>query len=236
MNIKDFFNLIKRSIFHERWTCNVCQKEIFSGYFCDDCAKEMVKIGDNKCNHCGRQTPYPVNYCDSCSDKNLSVDVARSVYEYSYPISVVIQNFKYQNARYHAKFFAEKLYEIYKVEKFSVDAVTFVPMSETKLAKRGYNQSKLLADEFSRLSGIETLECVEKVKETESQANLSFSERVKNLKGAFKSDKRLVKDKSVLLIDDVLTTGSTAECVANSLKKAGAKSVLLLTVASVSKF
>lgn len=233
--MRKFLNLIKRSLFYERWTCNSCGKEIFGGYFCKDCMDKLIEIDHNHCNFCGRRTPYPVSYCDSCSGKNLSFDSARSVYEYTPVLSGVIQNFKYNNARYHARFFAEKLFEIYKDLGVSVDVVTFVPLSEKREKDRGYNQSKLIAKEFCKLSGVELLDCVFKIRETDSQAKLNFEGRVKNLKGAFKADKKLVKNRSVLLIDDVLTTGSTANAVSKALKSAGATKVTVLTVASISK-
>jgi ComF family protein len=165
----------------------------------------------------------------------LSFDRARSVYEYTPVISGVIQNFKYNNARYHARFFAEKLFELYKGLGVSEDLVTYVPLSEKREKDRGYNQSKLIASEFSKLSGIELLDCVFKIRETDFQAKLNFEGRVKNLKGAFKADKKLLKNKSVILIDDVLTTGSTANAVSKALKSAGATNVTVLTVASISK-
>lgn len=234
--LENFTNLIKQALFNTEWTCNACGKEIFDGYFCKECLKDIVKIGENKCAHCGRQTPYPVPYCDSCVERNLSVDIMRSVFEYQPPISFVIQNFKYNNYKFHADYFAKEMHEIFIKDGLSCDVITFVPMSEKKLKKREYNQSKLLADAFSKLIGVKVLDCVQKVKDTENQADLSFKERVLNLKGAFKADKKLVKGKSVLLIDDVLTTGSTTNAVAEVLKKAGAIKVSVLTVASVSKF
>ncbi|MBQ3235848.1 MAG: ComF family protein [Clostridia bacterium] len=232
---KNAYNLIKRSLFNTGWTCNACGREIFSGYFCDECLKNIVKIGENKCLHCGRQAPYKTEYCDSCIEKNIGFDVARSVYEYTHPLSIVIQNFKYNNARYHAEFFAREMFEVYKAEKLSSDIVTFVPMHQNREQKRGYNQARLLAEELSKLSGVKLEECATKIKETENQANLSMSERVKNLKGTFKVDGKLVKGKSVLLIDDVLTTGSTVDVLSTAFKKAGAVKVSVLTLASVSK-
>ena len=233
--LKTFISGIKRALFNSGWTCNACGREIFSGYFCEDCLKKIEKIGENKCEHCGRITPYKTGYCDSCVDKNINFDIARSVYCYSQPLSYLIQNFKYDNFKYHAEFFAKEMFDLYNREGFNCDFVTFVPMSEKRLSKRGYNHAKLLAEEFSNLSNLEVIECLEKTRETENQANLSYQERVKNLQGSFKADKRLVKDKSVLLIDDVLTTGSTTDVVSRVLKKAGARKVSVLTVASVSK-
>lgn len=228
--------IIDNALFYDRWTCNVCGKEIFSGYFCEECQSkiEWLSESENRCSHCGRKTAYSVKFCNNCIEKNINFDTARSVFNYQDTIGGVIQNFKYNNCRYLSKYFAEELYKIYIKEKFECDYITFVPMSEQRLNERGYNQAELLAEEFSMLSGLEVLSVINKVKETERQAKLTMKERLKNLNSSFKIDKKLVKGKKILLIDDVLTTGATVETISKLLKTAKASKVIVLTVASVS--
>ena len=175
--------VLHKTLFYDRWTCNGCGKEIFEDYFCEDCLNKITQISENKCEHCGRATVYPVKFCDSCIELNINFDRALSVFDYKEPISYLIQNFKYKNHKYHAKYFAEKLYSLYKKEEIEVDVVTFVPMHELRLAERKYNHAELLAKEFSHLSKIEVKPLIEKVKETERQATLTASERKDNLKG-----------------------------------------------------
>ncbi len=227
---------IKNALFYERWTCNVCNSEIFSGYFCLDCEKQIERINENKCNHCGRATAYPVNYCDSCIEKNINFNFSRSVFNYKPPISNLIQRFKYGAQKYHGRYFAEELYKIFLKENFPCDLVTFVPMSEERFEETKYNHAEVIASEFSKLSGIELSLSIKKVKETPRQATLSLNERLKNLKSAFRVNKKAVKDKNVIVIDDVLTTGATCDTISKLLKKNGAQSVIVLTVASVSKY
>ncbi len=228
-------NLITRTLFYDRWTCNACGKEIFSGYFCQTCQSKIVKIKENKCNHCGRLNTTSVPFCDSCAQKNLSFDKARSVFVYKEPLNYLIQNFKYNNLRYLADYFSEKLAELYLEENFSCDFITFVPMSDKRLKQREYNQAEILAKKVGEILDLEVKSVIEKVKETENQANLSFVERTKNLKGAFKVKKKDVEGSDIVLIDDVLTTGSTVEAIAFELKRKGAKKVFVLTLSSVSK-
>ena len=235
MNSQKIKNFIRNALFYEKWTCNICGAEIFSGIFCDNCNKKISHIKENRCEHCGRITYAKVPFCDSCKTQNLNFDKARSLYEYKEPISYLIQNFKYDNCRYLARIFAGELYSLYQEEGFELDVITFVPMHEERLVKRGYNQSQLLAEELSNLVGAPLINALTKTVETERQANLNLQERRKNLKGSFKADKKQVKDKSVLLVDDVLTTGSTVDVISELLKKAGAKSVYVLTIASVQK-
>ena len=231
---KDTLKIIEDSLFYDRWTCNVCGKEIFSGYFCSECEEHIERLGLNRCSHCGRKTAYPVNFCNSCIEKNLSFDLARSVFNYKPPIDLLIQNFKYKNYRYVAKYFAEELFALYKNENLDCDFVIFVPMSEERFKERGYNQSELIAKEFSALSGLKVLSAVKKVKETPRQANLTMKERLENLTSSFKVDKKLVKDRKILLVDDVMTTGATVEVISKQLKNAKANKVAVLSVASVS--
>lgn len=234
MNVNLLKKKLKNIFFNESWTCANCRKEIFSGYFCGDCTKKAIKVKDNKCAHCGRITPYPVPVCKSCSGKNLNFDIARSSYSYALPISNLIQRFKYENARYLAVVFAKDLQETFIKEGLSADAIVYVPSSKERFKERGYNQANLLAKELSKLINLPVLDAIEKIKETEQQANLSASKRRENLKSSFKVDKKLVEGKALLLIDDVLTTGSTADVISERLKKAGALKVSVLTVASVS--
>ena len=110
-------------------------------------------------------------------------------------------------------------------------------MSVRAEKRRGYNQSKLLAQKLSELIGVDVLDCLIKTKETERQATLTGEQRRKNLVDAFKViDKKSVKDKSILIVDDVTTTGATAQIIAQKLKNAGAIKVYLITVASVPPF
>ena len=106
-------------------------------------------------------------------------------------------------------------------------------MTEKAKRRRGYNQSELLAKSLSEKIGVPTLECLAKVKETKGQVTLRRSERFKNLIEAFRvTDKKAVKGKTVVIVDDVTTTGATAQALAELLKKSGALKVYLLTVAS----
>ena len=226
---------LKQNMFNLKWTCNCCGVENFNdGYFCNNCEKEFVYIEKNKCDHCGRLTNKPVLFCDSCIGKNIEFDTARSVYEYLEPISTVVKEFKYQNKKYLAQVFASKMLNVFLSSFSNVNAITFVPMTEVKKKQRGYNQAELLANELSNLTGIEVLELAEKKGDTPSQASLSAKERKDNLKTSFKFNKKLIKDKSIVIVDDVLTTGSTADVLAKGFKDAGAKFVGVITICSVS--
>ena len=238
--MKEFFSRLNTALkdifFPLRYTCSACGKEVFDNeQFCDECKESLRFIKENKCQKCGREAAYAKEECSSCAGET-AVDLSRSVFSYDGAIKTVIHKLKYSSARYLAEVLAGYLKNVYIENFFAPDIVTFVPMSEKAEEKRGYNQSELLADALAKLLSTEAYSTLEKVKETARQAELDFEERSRNLKGAFKvTDKSLVKNKRVLLIDDVLTTGATSREVASALKKAGAKSVYLLAVASVSR-
>ena len=126
--------------------------------------------------------------------------------------------------------------EFKKMEKeiLPVDVVTFVPMFPSKQKKRGYNQAELLAKELCKIIEINLdNKNLARIKDTSTQTELSFSERQKNLENAFKvENKQAFKGKVVLLVDDVLTTGATANNCAKELKRVGAKEVYVLTFAT----
>jgi len=112
------------------------------------------------------------------------------------------------------------------------DAVAAVPLHWKRRWKRGFNQSELLARDIARASGSALIAPVRRVKSTAVQAGLSNTARRRNVATAFQPKRSAsLKDRRILLIDDVLTTGSTAAACARALKKAGAARVIVLTVA-----
>lgn len=119
-------------------------------------------------------------------------------------------------------------------EKFkNIDAVTAVPLHPIKQAKRGYNQSEVFAKAFAFEFGKPFVKCLKKTINTESQTRKTRIERLKNVEGSVEvSNPHFVKNKSVLLVDDVLTTGATLEVSAKALLQAGANFVSVLVLAS----
>ncbi|MBO5714068.1 MAG: ComF family protein [Clostridia bacterium] len=172
--------------------------------------------------------------CSTCKQTAQNYQRARSAFVYQQPIDQFIKKLKFYNKRFYVEILAEYLSITYFKHVFTPDVITYVPMTQKSQRKRGYNQSKLLALGLSSRVNVEVVDCLEKVKETQRQSKLTKSQRQKNLKGAFKVvNKSLIKNKRVLLVDDVLTTGTTVNAVCEKLLKAGAVAVDVLTVASV---
>ena len=138
-------------------------------------------------------------------------------------------SFKYGEKKYLKNLLAKLMTDKYLSERFDSDVVTFVPMTKKEQRKRGYNQSELLAREIANSLSLECRPSLKKVKESPEQKSLSAKERAENLKGVFSCSDAALKGKRVLLIDDVFTTGATANECSGVLLKAGASNVLVLT-------
>ena len=229
---KEWFEKV---FFNTEWRCNACGKEIFDdSFFCKDCLDNLPLNNQAICNHCGRHIKASTDYCTTCKNYLTDLDCSRSPFIYSEPISKMIKKVKYNQKKYLLDAFTDYLVNEYYKNYFNSDAIVYIPMTEKAKKKRGYNQSEILAKNISKKINVEVIDALEKVKDTTRQAKLSRNERLLNLQGAFKlKNKKIVKDKSILIVDDVTTTGSTLEAVSKLLKKGGAKIINALTVASV---
>lgn len=228
---------LKNIFFPRNLTCSACGRESFTGgILCEKCLSKREENNEYICEHCGVKTSVPVAYCDRCRNKLTSFDMARSAFVYDGIIALLLQKLKYGGEKYLAEEFAKDLYRLFARNITHADGIVCVPMSGKRERKRGYNQSELLARELSSLSGVPFLDVTEKRRETESQVGKDYKERRKNLDGSFGiTDRKAVKDKRIVIADDVSTTGTTADVLAAALKRAGAIEVFVLTVASVVK-
>ncbi|MBR5192706.1 MAG: ComF family protein [Clostridia bacterium] len=231
--VKEFFN---KYVFNEKWRCNVCDKEIFEeGYFCKDCLEKLPFNNGKICLHCGRKVIATEEYCTTCKNVLVSIDLGRSAFDYKDEVRNLIHSYKYDNKKYLAKVFASTLAPIFFKNFLDANVITYVSMTSDAEKVRGYNQSKELAEEVSKLVNVKVINTNEKKDDVKEQKKLNRQERLANITNAFKIiNKKEIKGKNVVIIDDVTTTGATAEAIASKLKKAGALKVYLLTIASVS--
>ncbi len=233
-NVKGIFKFVDKALRNIKWTCNYCGREVFNdSYFCPDCLNALPFNDGNTCSHCGRSVIKKEDYCLSCKNFLVSVDRARSVFRYEGSIKRLIPRFKYHDEKHLGEVFAHYLANCYFENYFNSDLTLFVPMDKETLKERGYNQTEVLANNLSEIINVPVKADVLIKKKPTNHAGLSRKDRLKSM-DAYKVVKRKeVKDKSILLIDDVMTTGATVEAIAKLLKKAGAREVNVLTVASI---
>lgn len=145
----------------------------------------------------------------------------------------MMYRFKYGNRRTYADFFADEAQKQYGdwITGKSVEAVVPVPMYRKKEKQRGYNQADVFAKKLAYALGLAyEPAAVQRIVDTKPQKELGDEERKNNLKNAFHVEKFIVKYKYILLVDDIYTTGSTAEAVARQLLAAGVEKVFFLSV------
>lgn len=201
--------------------------------FCDECFTKLPFIDENKvCLKCGCPTMGEAKYCLLCKETKRQFKVAASVFKYDGAIRKLIINFKFNNRPYIKNTFAHLMYEKFKRLGWDIDVVTFVPATKKKIKKRGYNQAEILCRAFCEVANLPCVEALAKTVDTKSQVELTFKQRQENLTKSFEvTDKNLVKGKNVLLIDDVYTTGATANACSELLYKAKCNNVYVFTLA-----
>lgn len=223
-------NEIIRILFPDDIKCIVCGKEIHPNRYglCDDC---KLEINDNFCLRCGRHKIGIGDYCAECSGISMHFDEARSAVNYDGNAKALVQRLKYGNARYLANTLSQYLLDVLLLTDWQADCITYVPIHKSRQKLRGFNQAELLARSLSERVDLPCECLLEKSHKTPNQARLNRADRLENLRDSFRA--KVIPPEHVILIDDVMTTGSTADECSRELKRAGAKVVYVLTFASV---
>ncbi|MBE5745726.1 MAG: ComF family protein [Clostridiales bacterium] len=231
-------NIIKDFLFPNKIRCIFCGNELFLDTefcICEKCLKTLPYLTNNICEICGRKVVGEGKICNSCTNQKLLINFARAPLLYTKTMHKVIYGLKYKNAKYLAEPLSKLLYNFYKsTEEFNdIDIIIPVPLHKNKFKKRGYNQSELLLTSFLSTNKVKT-DIVEKIKDTVSQTKKSYLERLTSLDGSFEvKNKQAIKNKNILIVDDIFTTGATCNAIAKELFKANAKSVKCLTLCNV---
>jgi len=214
--------------------CFLCGKGLSTHrYICKSCLTSFDQISGPICEKCGRPTVKAGGVCSECAKGEREFFLARSfgLYKPGSGLAEAITGFKYEGEKALGKDLA-LLFGRGKTAALLdyVDGLTFVPLSTDKLEERKFNQAELLARVVSRKNGIPLFETLVKTESTRPQAELNREERLVNVEGSFTWEEP-VEYSSVLLIDDVFTTGSTVDECSKVLKEAGAERVYVATLA-----
>lgn len=202
------------------------------------CESKLYPIRGAVCMRCGRPIGNTNSeYCYDCIKKGYYkksyITQGKSLYLYKGEVKKTMYRFKYSNKREYASFFAEKAMKKYELwmRRSGIEVIVPVPMYKKKQRMRGYNQAECFARELSRVTGIPVdNNLVYRDIDTTPQKGLGEIERKNNLKSAFHCEKNVVQYKCVMVVDDIYTTGSTAEAVARELIKQGTHRVYLMTI------
>ncbi len=201
-------------------------------FICAGCAKKMSRILPPVCRRCGRPESSGA-YCTECWGQKSSLDSVRSVFIFDGVIRQAVHDLKYRNVQTMSGRLAGFMSDYFRESGLSGDMLIPVPLHDTRLRQRGYNQSELLAAELSQqISVAVNTALVKRVRNTKPQArSAGVTERRANMDSTFVCTSGEAAGRDVILIDDVCTSGATLESCAYALKAAGANHVLGFTLA-----
>lgn len=229
----NFFEEIISILFPRR--CPVCDEVIESGtLICEECHKKVKYLKEPICKRCGKTIDNErIEYCGDCRKKQHFFTQGRAVFEYTDQWKLSMYRFKYSNKREYADYYAMEAGNMYLkwIQDKEIEAIIPIPMYKWKQRKRGYNQAEVFAKSLSKVCKIkEDSKLVMRVRNTTPQKELNDIQRKENLKKAFKMRTDIVKYRKVLLVDDIYTTGSTMDAVAEVLLTAGVEQVFFICI------
>ena len=203
---------------------------------CDRCITEIKWNVGRTCIKCGKSIAenFDGELCYDCRNANHIFDRGYSCVTYEGWAKRIIQNMKYKDRSY----ISEKIAQIMTDRDIDLSdkILVPVPMSPVKKTKRGYNQAELIAAALSKMTGSDYQEnVIKRYRESPAMSSLSREQRKLNSRNEFfvhEDGKKIVEGKSILLIDDVFTTGSTADACAEALRNAGASKIDVFVFAS----
>ena len=212
--------------------CILCGRLILfrEHHCCKECFTALEPV-NSQCDQCGGILDG--DSCLICSARMWFISKNISVLEYGKGMKELLYQFKAGHKKRLHYHFGDIIYKRLMQESFirSLDLIVPVPVSRKRKRQRGYNQARLMAGETSRQTGLKIKEVLNTVSRKENQKNMSYSRRFLNVPGRFRVKKGAdVAGKSILLVDDVLTTGATINECARILKGAGAGEIFSVTL------
>ncbi len=204
-------------------------------YICFKCRNKLIKTRETECFYCKRKSYQGLTH-RNCQ-RTDGVDGFIYIYKYDNLLKKIIKTTKYRYVKEcfkdlllnsYLSLFDKLIYYKKTVRPLSLEAI---PLHESRLKKRGFNQSEIIADFLCEQFSFEKKTYLIKAKETAAQATLKRIDRIKNLKNTFSIKTAVVEETNILLIDDVVTTGATMAEAAKVLKAHGAAAVIAFALA-----
>ncbi len=218
--------------------CPVCDRPVkpFNALICKGCEEKPVRIGDRFCLKCGKSVRRGEGICSDCAKSRHAFDWGAAVFTYR-SVSDSIYRFKYNGrqeyARYYGREMAGRLFQVLDLRgEEEPEALIPIPVSPGRRKQRGYNQAELMGRELSKETGIPLVaDFLTRSESTSALKELSALERRKNLKMTFHAYGNGVNLRSVMLVDDIYTTGATMDACTRTLRAAGVRSISFITLA-----
>jgi ComF family protein len=222
--------------------CLLCYKKDINSYLCPQCLSEIKINTYQECPKCKRPTALG-KYCRDCRESKLMGIISATEYGHS-EIKELIKAFKYTGASEVGQELGKIMIKFLTI--FLEDAQVFypqglfpsgqtiiipVPLSKKRFRSRGFNQSEVLAKILGEYFGWQISTDLIRIKHREPQADLTEEERRQNLHGVYKWTGQNLKNKKIIIIDDVTTTGTTFNEVAREIKKANPRVIYGLALA-----
>ncbi len=214
--------------------CVFCDGVIASDNgICPKCIHKAKIIKEAFCLKCGKKLSDEKIYCYDCTRKKQEFERNFAVFEYP-QVRESLYRFKYNGRAEYAAFYARKAWERHGeiLKQLHIDAIVPIPLHAGRMRKRGYNQAEEFGRELANLSGIPlNIHLLKRVKATKPLKTLDNEKRQNNLKKAFLIVQNDVKLKTIILVDDIYTTGTTLNEAARVCKSSGVEKVYTLTIA-----
>ncbi len=230
----DRFEGIKNLFFPRH--CPVCDTVIAgkNELICGECREVPRVVRAPRCVCCSKHLERTEQVrCRDCGGKRRSFESGIALYEYA-SVHDSVFRFKNLGRAEYADFYGEEMRRrlLPAIHRMKGDAFVPIPLHKSKLNARGYNQATILAKEISKGCGIPVREDILfRVRKTASQKKMDHTTRQNNMKKAFHMAQNDVKLKSIILVDDVFTTGNTIEAAAEELKRGGVEKVFFVALA-----
>lgn len=213
-------------------TCPLCDRLSLEPV-CAQCQKEIPFIKEPRCMKCGKELDQDWReYCGDCARTSHYYERGLSLWNH-HQVQSSIYRYKYKNRRVYAEFYAKTMAEQFEsiLKQWEIDLIIPIPLYKKRKKERGYNQAELLANKLGDYLGIPVnKKSLMRIRETKDQKSLSKKERKQNLNGAYALQSDFEPVHTVLLVDDVYTTGATIDSAAKKLKERGVQKVYFLTI------
>jgi len=229
---------LQRNIYRSVWsgldwlfppTCGGCG--VLGVRWCLDCQNKVQVIGGIVCDSCGLPQD-EAGLCARCNEDRPAYKLHRSWAVFEHPVQGALHRLKYRRDIGLGEALSNQITNFVIELNWPVDVLIPIPLGKQRLKERGYNQVAMIAMPLSVQLGLKYLpNALRRARETRSQVGLSAVERQENMRSAFRAVDTKILGRTVLLIDDVSTTGATLSSAAEALYVAGAMEVYAITIA-----